>query len=75
MKKYKEYYLDINSQFDKIIGETLNEKNIMIHARLSNFIDDYLKWTISKHHPIRLFDVLAVLNPAVLQPPKHSIST
>lgn len=45
MKNYKNHYLDINKHFGKIMEESLNEKNIMMHARLSNFIDDYLKWT------------------------------
>lgn len=44
MKDYLNQYKDINKQFETIIEESLKDKNMQIHAKASNFIEDYETW-------------------------------
>ena len=41
MEEYLKQYQNINKQFGKIIGESLQGANLRIHAKAASFIEDY----------------------------------
>jgi hypothetical protein len=44
MEEYLKQYQNINKQFGKIIGESLQGANLRIHAKAASFIEDYEAW-------------------------------
>ena len=44
MEEYLKQYQDINKQFGKIIGESLQGANLRTHAKAASFIEDYEAW-------------------------------
>lgn len=44
MKDYLNQYKVINKQFSSIIEESLKNKNLQVHAKVANFIEDYETW-------------------------------
>lgn len=44
MEEYLKQYQNINKQFGKIIGESLQGGNLRIHAKAASFIEDYEAW-------------------------------
>ena len=43
-QEYLKQYQNINKQFGKIIGESLQGANLRIHAKAASFIEDYEAW-------------------------------